>query len=158
MSQLLVVDDDMAFTVATAEFLGQKGYAVTTALNLRNAREALQRTPFDIVLLDVMLPDGSGLELLHEIDPAADTRIVIMTGHPTIDVAVDSLRARAADFLVKPVEPRQLLNCLDSIQRALARVTRPISSPYSSTTRAMRSSFSWKYWVCANTGVVAGTK
>jgi DNA-binding NtrC family response regulator len=94
-----------------------------TALNLRNAREAVQRKFFDIVLLDVMLPDGSGLELLHEIDPAADTRIVIMTGHPTVDVAVDSLRARAADFLVKPVEPRQLLNCLDSIQRALARAT-----------------------------------
>ena len=123
MSHIAIVDDDAAFTTATAELLCRQGFNVTTAFDLAGARKILASGGIDILLLDVLLPDGSGLDLLQELSTEAPLRIVIMTAHPTIDVAVDSLRARAADFLVKPVAPQALIDCLKAIERALARTT-----------------------------------
>ena len=123
MSHIIIVDDDTAFTTATAELLCRQGFNVTTAFDLAGARKILASGAADILLLDVLLPDGSGLDLLQELSTEAPLRIVIMTAHPTIDIAVDSLRARAADFLVKPIAPQALIDCLKTIERALARTT-----------------------------------
>lgn len=127
MTHVIIVDDDKAFTGATAALLRHKGFSVTTALDLASARQMLATANADILLLDVLLPDGSGLDLLQEMDSDSPLRIVIMTAHPTVDVAVDSLRARAADFLIKPVAPQALVDCLKTIERALARAA-PITA------------------------------
>ncbi|NJN48444.1 MAG: response regulator [Candidatus Competibacteraceae bacterium] len=97
MTQLLIVDDDAAFALATAELLETQGFQALTAQTLAEAKRILAAVTPAVLLLDVMLPDGSGLELIEIANPDK-TRIVVMTAHPTVDVAIDSLRARVSDF------------------------------------------------------------
>jgi len=120
MTQILIVDDDAAFTSATAELLERHGFAVLTALTLAQAKRLLAGVIPAVLLLDVVLPDGSGLDLIETVDPD-QTRIIVITAHPTVDVAIDSLRARVSDFLVKPVELERLLASLEAMQQSLQR-------------------------------------
>jgi len=122
MTQLLLVDDDAAFASATAELLENQGFQTLTALNLEEAKRILTAVTPTVLLLDVVLPDGSGLELIETTDPDK-TRIVVITAHPTVDIAIDSLRARVSDFLVKPVEPRRLLAIMKTLQEAQTNTT-----------------------------------
>ena len=126
MLRVLIVDDESAFTSATEKLLVQQGFDVSTALCLEAARELISRQAPDILLLDIMLPDGSGLDLIAEIDPDSAIRIVVMTAHPTLDIALDALRAQVADFLIKPVDFQSLMMSLNAIARARARA-RPIT-------------------------------
>ncbi len=122
-TRILVVDDEKDFSSTTSKLLRTKGFDSRVADSVDSARGAFADFAPKIVLLDVNLPDGSGLDLIPEFDAAGETRIVVMTGQPTIDVAIDSLRARVADFLVKPVEPKQLISTLERAERALKRAT-----------------------------------
>lgn len=115
MTHVLVVDDDRSFTPALVEFIEQHGYSIATARSLDEARRALKTLPPDLLLLDLVLPDGSGLELINDIDPGIGTRIVIMTGNPTVDTAIESLRARVFDFLTKPIDIQRLKTCLAAV-------------------------------------------
>ena len=121
MLRVLIVDDEPAFTSATEKLLTQQGYQVTTAPNLAAARDYLANQALDVLLLDIQLPDGSGLDLISEIDVDSGVRIVVMTGHPTLDIAIDSLRAQVSDFLIKPVDFQQLLKSLNTIERVRTR-------------------------------------
>ena len=101
---LLIVDDDMGFVRAAAEIARGMSYDVTVAGGVQQARARMSRCEFDLVLIDLSLPDGSGLELIEGCD-AGRTRIVIATGHPTLDSTLVALRPPAFDYLVKPIHP-----------------------------------------------------
>lgn len=118
MARVLIVDDEQDFALATAKMISNSGFENSVAVTLAAARSALADEQPDIVLLDINLPDGSGLDLIESLDEDDDTRVIVMTGEPTVDVAIDSLRARVADFLVKPVDPEQLIQTLQRVQRA----------------------------------------
>lgn len=111
----LIVDDDEAFTGATADFLRGEGLSVATAGDLAQAREALAGWTPDIVLVDLMLPDGSGLDLVPGLDQKP--RVIVITGHPSVETAIGAIRERVDDYLVKPVDPAELRSC---VTRALA--------------------------------------
>lgn len=113
---VLVVDDDSSFTPALVEFIQQDGFTIDAAHTLADARTILKARQPDLLLLDLLLPDGSGLDLISDIDPGFGTRIVIMTGNPTVDTVIESLRARVFDFLVKPIDIKRLKACLASIR------------------------------------------
>lgn len=115
MLRALVVDDDQAFTSAVAEFIEQQGFSVVTAESLQQARSLFQAVAPDLLLVDLMLPDGSGLDLVQEADVNAKTRIVVITGHASLDAAIQSLRAQVADFLVKPIDVERLKECLQAV-------------------------------------------
>jgi DNA-binding NtrC family response regulator len=115
MLRALVVDDDQAFTGAVAEFIEQQGFSVVTADSLQQARSLFQAAAPDLLLIDLMLPDGSGLDLIHEADIHAKTRIVVITGHASLEAAIQSLRAQVADFLVKPIDVERLKACLQAV-------------------------------------------
>ena len=121
MTRVLIVDDEQDFASATAKVIGRLGFETGVAGTVADAREQLNGGGTDIVLLDVNLPDGSGLDLIDEFDDDDQVRIVVMTGQPTLDVAIDSLRAQVSDFLVKPVDPEQLSETLQRIERARER-------------------------------------
>ena len=111
LSSLLIVDDDQAFAEAFVEFAGKHDFKATVAGTMEQARRhCLECTP-DLVLLDLVLPDGNGLDLIEHIDRAR-TRVVVVTGYPSVDVAVLSLRSQVDDFLTKPVLPDQLARIL----------------------------------------------
>lgn len=114
MQTFLLVDDDDAFRSTTGELLELLGHKVSLADSVESARLALSHQAFDRVLLDLMLPDGSGLDLLSSITEASDTtQVTLITGHPAIKTLVKSLHGPNVNYLIKPInlaKLQQLIN------------------------------------------------
>ena len=112
MPHALIVDDD----AGSRDFLSQvalgEGFTVAVAETLRAARAELARQPPDVLLTDLELPDGNGMELIGELDRAAQTEVIVVTGHASVDTAVEALRVGATDYLTKPIEVERLTNML----------------------------------------------
>jgi DNA-binding NtrC family response regulator len=107
--RLLLVDDDRAFRLSTAELLRQDGYEVATAAEAGEASERLAEGPVDLVLLDVRMPRIGGLGILEALRLRGERVPVLMiSGFGTIQTAVEALKLGADDFLTKPVDPELL--------------------------------------------------
>jgi two-component system nitrogen regulation response regulator NtrX len=120
VASLLIVDDEASIRASLTGALGREGYAVESAATLAEARGRL-REAFDLVLLDVRFPDGSGLDLLAEITAAApETVVVMMSGHATLEEAVRATRLGAFDVLEKPVSLDRLLVVLRNAAATLS--------------------------------------
>jgi two-component system, NtrC family, response regulator AtoC len=115
----LIVDDDADVLQVLAEFVEREGFAVTTAPTLAQARTELAASPRDILLVDVHLPDGNGLDLLDGLEPAARPEVVLITGHASVETAVDALRRGVVDYLTKPVDFARLRMALANLVRTL---------------------------------------
>jgi DNA-binding NtrC family response regulator len=116
----LVVDDDPDFLAGLAELVKREGFEVATAGTLKQARTELDRNPPDILLVDLYLPDGSGLALLEGLDPVSAPEVVLVTGSASVETAVDALRYGVADYLTKPVDFGRVKMVLGNVSRALA--------------------------------------
>ena len=117
MPHALAVDDDPNFLNALAELIEGQGYTTNTATTLRDARERLLHRQPDIALIDLRLPDGSGLELLRELEGQPATEVIVITGHADVDSAVEALRIGAADYLTKPLDVGRLKEILAAVAR-----------------------------------------
>lgn len=118
MPHALIVDDDGDTVNALAELVRLEGFTADTANSLQQARISIGRRRPDIVLLDLTLPDGEGMELFDDIESRENTQIVLITGNASIETSIKALRLGATDYLIKPVNFKQLKNIL-------ARVARP---------------------------------
>jgi DNA-binding NtrC family response regulator len=118
MSHALVVDDDSDSAETMAMLIANEGFTVATAGSLRDARRQMALQEPDIVLLDLVLPDGSGMELFNDAKVLPNTEVVLITGHASLDTSIQALRLGAADYLVKPMSLKQL-------QGVLSRLTKP---------------------------------
>src|SRR5690606_30568962 len=114
MPHLLVLDDDEAIREVLAEIAREHGYSVAQAATMKDALIQLQRQQPDLVLTDVRLPGASGMEIFGRL-PNSDAEVVVITGHGSMDNAVEALRLGATDYLVQPV-------CLDRLTEILNRV------------------------------------
>jgi DNA-binding NtrC family response regulator len=114
----LLVDDDRTTLESLAEWVQQEGFNVQTAGDLASAKEKLPEQVPDLLLLDLKLPDGNGLELLDDIEDESPTDIVVITGHGTIDTAMEAVRGGAIDYLTKPVDLPRLRRILAKVKRA----------------------------------------
>jgi len=124
MLQALVVDDDKNSRNALATLVGELGFAPHTAGSLREARGRLLAEPPDVVLLDLVLPDGSGFDLIEDLKQQTDrAEIVVITGQASVSTAVEALRCGASDYLTKPVDAARLRAMLANL--ALTRGLRP---------------------------------
>ncbi len=132
MARILFVDDDPDFTSAIQALLKAEGHAVSIAGGVSAARAILASERFDILFVDLMLPDGSGLELVTEEGP----NTVVITGHPSIESAVRAVRGPVVDYLVKPVDERALR---DAIARALNGTSGRFRDPGGSRTANSQS-------------------
>ena len=113
----LIVEDEHEAAQALAEVIRAEGFRTAIAGTLAEARQQLVlRTP-DVVLLDLILPDGNGMELFGERDEFGNVEVVLMTGHATLETSIQALRLGAADYLIKPVSPRQLKSVLNRVGR-----------------------------------------
>jgi two-component system response regulator AtoC len=119
MSELnvLVIEDDADFRASVVALLAREGYRTAEASSLAQAREQLRDAPPDVVLLDLVLPDGDGLDLLADPDLTATSEFVVMTGHAAVDSAVAALRDGALDYLTKPVDRARLQTILTNADR-----------------------------------------
>lgn len=115
MAEILVVDDEMGIRELLSEILGDEGHAVTVAENAQRAREAMAASKMDLVLLDIWMPDTDGVSLLKEWVAAGQLTmpVIMMSGHATIETAVEATRIGAMDFLEKPIALQKLLKAVE---------------------------------------------
>jgi DNA-binding NtrC family response regulator len=121
MSRVLIVEDDDSSAEALAAIVEAEGHDCRRARSLAQARAALAKEPAEAILLDLELPDGRGLALFEDAALRGEAAIVLVTGHASVESSVAALRLGAADYLIKPVEPRRLLNVLARIAAAPVR-------------------------------------
>jgi two-component system, NtrC family, response regulator AtoC len=117
-ARALVIEDDPHALSAMGTLIERAGFTVQTAANLASARGALEGDPPDLVVMDLMLPDGDGMSLIREFEGAPPPHIVVVTGHATVDTAVEALRGGAADYLTKPIDIQRLKAILAHVLRA----------------------------------------
>ncbi|MGM8226291.1 sigma-54-dependent transcriptional regulator [Cellvibrio sp. ARAG 10.3] len=118
MALILLVDDDKNFTQATGELLNIMGHEVTIADNLAEAGAALSKQRFDILLLDLMLPDGSGFQVLENIpESQRPAHITIITGNSAVKSLVKKVMGPNISYLIKPIDLEQLQALIGRIEK-----------------------------------------
>lgn len=122
MANILVVDDELGIRDLLSEILNDEGHSVDLAENAAQARAARQRTRPDLVLLDIWMPDTDGVTLLKEWSTTGQLSmpVVMMSGHATIETAVEATKIGAHSFLEKPITMQKLLK---AVEAGLARNT-----------------------------------
>ena len=132
MANILVVDDEMGIRELLSEILGDEGHAITLAENAQQARDARAAGAPDLVLLDIWMPDTDGVTLLKEWqrDGLLTMPVIMMSGHATIDTAVEATRIGALNFLEKPIALQKLLKAVQQgLTRAQEAVRAPVAAP-----------------------------
>jgi len=117
MPSVLIVDDDPDFQAAMAELVRGEGFTVETAGSLADAHAIFRVRIPDVVLVDLTLPDGNGLELLSAVEGPGAPEMIVISGHATLDNAIDALRQGASDYLTKPVDLPRLRAILVNVAR-----------------------------------------
>jgi len=108
--KILIIDDEPAICSGAKIILQEEGYQVEIASNGSTGMEQMKGTGFDILLLDIKLPDFSGIDILKQISPdEGDLCVIMMTGHGTVDNAVEAMKTGAADFITKPFSEQELV-------------------------------------------------
>ena len=117
--KILVVDDEIGIRELLSEILSDEGYGVLLAENASAARSAMTQHP-DLVLLDIWMPDNDGVSLLKEWNATGQLNVpvIMMSGHATLDTAVEATKFGAVDFLEKPIALSRLIS---SVKEALAK-------------------------------------
>jgi two-component system phosphate regulon response regulator OmpR len=130
---ILVVDDDRRLRDLIARYLGEQGYNVLTAVDAADARAKLKSLTFDLLVLDIMMPGETGLELTADLRLASDVPILLLTARTESEDRIAGLEQGADDYLTKPFEPKELVLRIQSILRR----TRP-AKPASPQRRIVR--------------------
>ena len=135
MANILVVDDELGIRDLLCEILNDEGHTVEVAENAAQARAARLRERPDLVLLDIWMPDMDGVTLLKEWSATGllSMPVIMMSGHATIDTAVEATRIGALAFLEKPITLQKLLKAVEQglVRGSLRRLTTPPASAVS---------------------------
>src|ERR671919_171356 len=108
-ARILTVDDEDSITIALELLLSDQGYEVDTASTAAEAEALLARRWFDLVFLDLRLPDADGITLLEHIKRTApETEVVIMTAHGSLEVTIEAIKRGAFYYIEKPFTPQQV--------------------------------------------------
>ena len=118
MSHVLIVDDDDNTREALAAFARQEGFTVAIAATVAEARIQLVRQRPDVVLVDLQLPDGSGIDLFDDLEDRSNVETILITGHASVESAVEALRLGASDYLTKPVNVQRLKAVLSRVPKS----------------------------------------
>jgi DNA-binding NtrC family response regulator len=113
----LIVDDDPSGRAAIAEWVEAEGFAAVVAGTVRDAKDVIAKRVIDLVVLDLQLPDGSGIDLVQELQDRADVDVVMITGHGSIDTAIEAARGGVIDYLTKPVDVARLKRALAAARK-----------------------------------------
>lgn len=117
MAQVLIIDDEPAIRRAMCGILGNEGYTTAEAASAVEAVPMLNDNVFDAIFCDIKMPQMDGIEFLEKAKTITDTPIIIISGHGTIDIAVDAIKKGAYDFIEKPIDLNRMLitlrNALD---------------------------------------------
>src|SRR5471030_1189105 len=126
---LLVVDDDERLRALLQRYLSSNGYRVTAAPGAAEARALMKSMAFDLLILDVMMPGESGLDLARSVRGASQVPILMLTARGGPSDRIAGLELGVDDYLPKPFEPRELLLRVSALLRRIAPVARTASGP-----------------------------
>lgn len=108
--KIMLVDDEVRYLETTGKLLSKKGYDVQTAASGPEALEKLTKQNVNVVILDVKMPGMDGIATLKEIKKQfPSVEVIMLTGHATVESAIDGLKAGASDYLMKPAEINDLV-------------------------------------------------
>ncbi|MFQ6103023.1 MAG: response regulator [Candidatus Glassbacteria bacterium] len=108
--KILLADDDETFLCSTSDLLRKEGYECDTALDAASAAEMISKTDYDLLIADIRMPGNSKLEFIKDIPRISEGMpVIIVTGYPSLDSAIKSIRLPVRSYLVKPIEFSQLL-------------------------------------------------
>ncbi len=116
-AHVLVVDDDTRIRTLLKQFLAEQGFRVSTAANAAEARRRLEGLDFDLIVLDVMMPGETGVDLTKSLRETKDVPILMLTALSETDSRISGLSAGADDYLPKPFDPRELVLRINNILR-----------------------------------------
>ncbi|MEX0760750.1 MAG: response regulator transcription factor, partial [Tistlia sp.] len=116
-SRILVVEDDAQVRAMVSTLLGRAGYRVEAVPRARDMRRAVAEGGVDLVLLDVLLPDGDGFEALRQLRESSDLPVIMLTGVDGPDDRVHGLESGADDYVCKPFNPNELIARVRSVLR-----------------------------------------
>ncbi len=120
--QVLLIDDEPIVGKRLVPALSKDGYEVEFCDNGRDALVRIDAKPFDIVVTDVRMDDVDGLEILERVQAQSQrTRVIIITGYATIEVAREALAKGACDFIAKPFKPNELREVIAKAAESLAK-------------------------------------
>ena len=113
---ILIIDDEPNLRKSLALILQRAGYSVSTAENAEQVHQYLEAGAFDLVFLDLKMPDVNGIDLLPQIHAHyPDMPVLILTAHATLESAIDAVRRGARDYLLKPIDPGQILQRVEEL-------------------------------------------
>src|SRR5690606_17820710 len=124
MPHLLIIEDEPPIRELIAEIAVDEGYTVAQAGDVRQARIQVERHKPDVVLCDMNLPDGDGIELWKRM-ALSECQVVFITGQSTVESAIEALRCGAVDYLTKPIGLRRLRGILGELKTMAPPVARP---------------------------------
>lgn len=121
--KVLVVDDDPQVCKTVGMILKDHGYAVQAFSQPRQALQAVRKSPFDVAIIDIKMPDLNGLELVEKIK-AEDPRIapIVMTAYPDVQTAAETMRLGSRDYITKPFREEQLLASVERIAHEMGLI------------------------------------
>ncbi len=159
MANILVVDDELGIRDLLSEILNDEGHSVDLAENATQARAARAGSNYDLVLLDIWMPDTDGVSLLKEwaTGGVLTMPVIMMSGHATIDTAVEATRIGAFSFLEKPITLQKLLKAVEQgLARNAAHHAAPVAAVQAPAAAPADAPFTQVPVIAALTGVEAG--
>ena len=114
-AHVLVVDDDDRIRELLKEYLTEENYLISTSNNAENAKQKIEMIKFDIIILDIMMPGQSGLDLTHSLREKINTPIILLTAMTEPNERIEGLEKGADDYLAKPFEPKELVLRIQNI-------------------------------------------
>lgn len=119
--RVLLVDDEKDFIETLAQRLEVRGFDVQTALDGDEALSLIKAHEFDVVVLDVLMPGKDGVEVLKEIKQSKPLlQVIMLTGHATVETAIEGMKLGAYDYLMKPTETEDLVEKITQAQKLKA--------------------------------------
>ncbi len=130
-SHILVVDDDSRLRELLRRYLVEQGFRVTTAKDSADARQRLESLDFDLLVLDIMMPGETGLEMTRWLRAESNVPILLLTAMGETEDRIEGLSCGADDYLSKPFEPRELVLRINAILRRLKEPVPPVAEQVS---------------------------
>ncbi len=143
MATLLIVEDDITYSMMLKTWLGKKGFQVTTVSSILRARKHIEAEHVDLILSDLRLPDQEGIDLQKWLnDCGRKIPLIMMTSYADIQSAVQAMKLGACDYIPKPVNPDELLKKINEALKDTSASPKQTPHPASGHSSAVSSSYS----------------
>ena len=131
MPSILILEDDITFSLMLKTWLGRKGFEVNSVSSVLDAKNRIEDVSFDLILSDLRLPDGDGIDLLKWIkENNISIPLIMMTSYAEIQTAVQAIKLGASDYIAKPLNPEELLGKIrDVIKTGGEELVAPAAEP-----------------------------